>query len=75
MQFFFVRFFSVLGKRLGKSMRHVAEEVRKMSHQDILRFQETKEVTIAEHSLKLTDIKVSHAMVFFSSWDRIKKML
>ncbi|KAG7578360.1 Aminoacyl-tRNA synthetase class Ia [Arabidopsis thaliana x Arabidopsis arenosa] len=33
-------------------------EVKKMSHQDILRFKETKEVTIANHSLKLTDIKI-----------------
>lgn len=54
----------MLGKRLGKSMGIVTQEVRKMSHQDILRFKETKEVTIANHSLKLTDIKVSHAIDF-----------
>ncbi|XP_020885868.1 isoleucine--tRNA ligase, cytoplasmic [Arabidopsis lyrata subsp. lyrata] len=50
--------YSVLGKRLGKSMGIVTQEVRKMSHPDILRFKETKEVTIANHSLKLTDIKI-----------------
>ncbi|CAL9221979.1 unnamed protein product [Arabidopsis halleri] len=50
--------YSVLGKRLGKSMGFLAQEVKKMSHQDILKFKETKEVTIANHSLKLTDIKI-----------------
>ncbi|XP_010488354.1 PREDICTED: isoleucine--tRNA ligase, cytoplasmic-like [Camelina sativa] len=49
--------YSVLGERLGKSMGLVAKEVRKMSHQDILRFKVTKEVTIAGHSLKIEDIK------------------
>ncbi|XP_010525919.1 PREDICTED: isoleucine--tRNA ligase, cytoplasmic [Tarenaya hassleriana] len=50
--------FSVLGKRLGKSMGVVAKEVKAMSQQDILTFEKAGEVTIAGHSLKLTDIKV-----------------
>ncbi|KAL1188035.1 Isoleucine--tRNA ligase, cytoplasmic [Cardamine amara subsp. amara] len=50
--------FSVLGKRLGKSMGLVAAGVKKMSQQDILRFEETEEVTIGKHSLKLSDIKI-----------------
>ncbi|KAG7548240.1 hypothetical protein ISN44_As12g034390, partial [Arabidopsis suecica] len=50
--------FSVLGKRLGKSMRLVAKEVKEMSQQDILRFEETGKVTIAGHTLELTDIKI-----------------
>ncbi|CAH8283048.1 unnamed protein product [Eruca vesicaria subsp. sativa] len=50
--------FSVLGKRLGKSMGLVAKEVREMSQQDILRFEETGKVTIAGHTLGLTDIKI-----------------
>ncbi|CAH8277599.1 unnamed protein product [Arabidopsis lyrata] len=50
--------FSVLGKRLGKSMRLVAKEVKEMSQQDILRFEETRKVTIAGHTLELTDIKI-----------------
>ncbi|CAN8276066.1 unnamed protein product [Cochlearia groenlandica] len=50
--------FSVLGKRLGKSMGIVAKEVKEMSQEDILRFEEAGEVTIANHTLKLTDIKI-----------------
>ncbi|RID72726.1 hypothetical protein BRARA_C04605 [Brassica rapa] len=50
--------FSVLGKRLGKSMRLVAKEVKEMSQQDILRFEEAGKVTIAGHTLELTDIKI-----------------
>uniref|UniRef100_A0A0D3CQ95 isoleucine--tRNA ligase n=1 Tax=Brassica oleracea var. oleracea TaxID=109376 RepID=A0A0D3CQ95_BRAOL len=50
--------FSVLGKRLGKSMGLVAKEVREMSQQDILRFEEAGKVTIAGHTLELTDIKI-----------------
>ncbi|XVE62096.1 hypothetical protein DITRI_Ditri06bG0092000 [Diplodiscus trichospermus] len=49
--------FSVLGKRLGKSMGVVAKEIKAMSQEDILAFEEAGEVTIATHSLKLTDIK------------------
>lgn len=55
---------SVLGKRLGKSMGLVKKEVQEMSQKDILTFEEAGEVTIANHSLKKTDIKVYHAMVF-----------
>ena len=51
---------SVLGKRLGKSMGVVAKEVKAMSQEDILAFEKSGEVTIATHSLKLTDIKVLH---------------
>ncbi|KAJ8755497.1 hypothetical protein K2173_019295 [Erythroxylum novogranatense] len=50
--------FSVLGKRLGKSMGVVAKEVKSMSQKDILAFEKAGEVTIAAHSLKLADIKV-----------------
>ncbi|VVB01356.1 unnamed protein product [Arabis nemorensis] len=50
--------FSVLGKRLGKSMGLVAKQVKEMSQQDILRFEKAGEVTIAEHKLELTDIKI-----------------
>ncbi|XP_021721725.1 isoleucine--tRNA ligase, cytoplasmic-like [Chenopodium quinoa] len=50
--------FSVLGKRLGKSMGVVAKEVKAMSQKDILAFEEAGEVTIAGHCLKLGDIKV-----------------
>ncbi|XWS43910.1 hypothetical protein CRYUN_Cryun16bG0145300 [Craigia yunnanensis] len=49
--------FSVLGKRLGKSMGVVAKEVKAMSQEDILAFEKSGEVTIATHCLKLTDIK------------------
>eukprot|EP00258_Populus_trichocarpa_P028597 XP_024444616.1 isoleucine--tRNA ligase, cytoplasmic isoform X3 [Populus trichocarpa] len=53
--------FSVLGKRLGKSMGVVAKEVKAMSQIDILEFEKAGEVTIASHCLKLSDIKdVSH---------------
>ncbi|KAG2239751.1 hypothetical protein Bca52824_091448 [Brassica carinata] len=50
--------FSVLGKRLGKSMGLVAKQVKEMSQQDILRFEEAGKVTIAGHTLELTDIKI-----------------
>ncbi|GKV22091.1 hypothetical protein SLEP1_g31990 [Rubroshorea leprosula] len=50
--------YSVLGKRLGKSMGVVAKEVKAMSQEDILAFEKAGEVTIAGHCLKLTDIKV-----------------
>ncbi|XP_038715850.1 isoleucine--tRNA ligase, cytoplasmic-like isoform X2 [Tripterygium wilfordii] len=50
--------FSALGKRLGKSMRAVEEEVKAMSLGDILAFEKNGEVTIATHRLMPTDIKV-----------------
>ncbi|WCJ41408.1 Isoleucine--tRNA ligase cytoplasmic [Euphorbia peplus] len=50
--------FSVLGKRLGKSMGVVAKEVKAMSQKDILAFEKAGEVTVASHTLKLADIKV-----------------
>ncbi|KAJ4866562.1 tRNA synthetase class I family protein [Raphanus sativus] len=50
--------FSVLGKRLGKSMGLVAKQVKEMSQQDILRFEEAGKVTIDGHTLELTDIKI-----------------
>lgn len=49
---------SVLGKRLGKSMGIVAKEVKAMSQTDILAFEKAGELTIANHYLKLSDIKV-----------------
>ncbi|KAK7312173.1 hypothetical protein VNO77_35842 [Canavalia gladiata] len=50
--------FSILGKRLGKSMGIVAKEIKAMSQEDILAFEKAGEVIIANHCLKLTDIKV-----------------
>ncbi|XP_076925325.1 isoleucine--tRNA ligase, cytoplasmic-like [Bidens hawaiensis] len=50
--------FSLLGKRLGKSMRVVADAVKAMSQEDILSFEKSGEITIATHCLKLTDIKI-----------------
>ncbi|KAI3934371.1 hypothetical protein MKW92_006840 [Papaver armeniacum] len=50
--------FSVLGKRLGKSMRIVKDKVQAMTQADILSFESVGEVTIDGHCLKLTDIKV-----------------
>ncbi|KAL7598546.1 hypothetical protein Lser_V15G23401 [Lactuca serriola] len=50
--------FSVLGKRLGKSMRVVAEAVKAMSQEEILAFEKSGEITIATHCLKLSDIKI-----------------
>ncbi|MCD7466072.1 hypothetical protein HAX54_002422, partial [Datura stramonium] len=49
--------FSVLGKRLGKSMGVVAKEVKAMSTADIIAFEKVGEITIASHTLKLSDIK------------------
>lgn len=56
----FVRLFyySVLGKRLGKSMGVVAKEVKAMSQESILGFEKAGEVTLSGHCLKLADIKV-----------------
>ncbi|KAK6119823.1 hypothetical protein DH2020_046448 [Rehmannia glutinosa] len=51
--------FSVLGKRLGKSMGVVAKEVKAMSTEAILAFEKTGEITIATHVLKLSDIKTT----------------
>ncbi|KAL1316828.1 hypothetical protein HN51_068969 [Arachis hypogaea] len=50
--------FSILGKRLGKSMGIVAKEVKAMSQESILSFENAGEVVIANHCLKLTDIKI-----------------
>ncbi|BBG93561.1 tRNA synthetase class I, L, M and V family protein [Prunus dulcis] len=50
--------FSVLGKRLGKSMGVVAKEVKAMSQESILGFEKAGEVTLSGHCLKLADIKV-----------------
>ncbi|XP_044509328.1 isoleucine--tRNA ligase, cytoplasmic-like [Mangifera indica] len=50
--------FSLLGKRLGKSMGVVAKEVKAMTQGDILAFEKAGEVTIATHCLKMADIKV-----------------
>ncbi|KAI3450053.1 hypothetical protein Pfo_006718 [Paulownia fortunei] len=51
--------FSVLGKRLGKSMGVVAKDVKAMSTEDILAFEKAGEITIATHVLKLSDIKIT----------------
>ncbi|KAL0389278.1 UNVERIFIED_CONTAM: Isoleucine--tRNA ligase, cytoplasmic [Sesamum calycinum] len=51
--------FSVLGKRLGKSMGVVAKAVKGMSTEDILAFEKAGEITIASHVLKLSDIKIT----------------
>ncbi|PRQ33669.1 putative isoleucine--tRNA ligase [Rosa chinensis] len=50
--------FSVLGKRLGKSMGVVSKQVKARSQESILEFEKTGEVTLCGHSLKLNDIKV-----------------
>ncbi|KAI5665073.1 hypothetical protein M9H77_24396 [Catharanthus roseus] len=50
--------FSVLGKKLGKSMGAVAKEVKAMSTEDILAFEKAGEITVATHSLKLSEIKI-----------------
>ncbi|CAN4126949.1 unnamed protein product [Withania somnifera] len=50
--------FSVLGKRLGKSMGVIAKEVKAMSTADIIAFEKAGEITIASHTLKLSDIKI-----------------
>lgn len=50
--------YSVLGKRLGKSMGVVAKEVKAMSQENILAFEKAGEVTLSGHCLKLGDIKV-----------------
>ena len=50
----------MLGSRLGKAMVVVGEGVKAMSQSDILAFEQVGEVTIAMHSLKLTDIKVCY---------------
>ncbi|WCJ30907.1 Isoleucine--tRNA ligase cytoplasmic [Euphorbia peplus] len=50
--------YSVLGKRLGRSMREVAEGVRAMSESDILLLEQTGETTIKNFNLKLSDVKV-----------------
>lgn len=41
----------------------VAKEVKAMSQEDILAFEEAGEVTIATHCLKRTDIKVGQLML------------
>ncbi|KAL8556425.1 hypothetical protein ACS0TY_004027 [Phlomoides rotata] len=51
--------FSVLGKRLGKSMGAVSKEVKAMSTEAILAFEKAGEITIAGHVLKLSDIKIN----------------
>ncbi|KAH6765950.1 tRNA synthetase class I L [Perilla frutescens var. hirtella] len=51
--------FSVLGKRLGKSMGEVAKTVKAMSTEDILAFEKAGEITIKSHILKLSDIKIT----------------
>lgn len=55
---------SVLGKRLGKSMGVVSKEVKAMSTEDIIAFEKAGEITVASHTLKLSDIKVN--MIFDS---------
>ncbi|KAJ0082521.1 hypothetical protein Patl1_11339 [Pistacia atlantica] len=49
--------FSVLGKRLGKSMGVVAKEVKAMTQGDILAFEKAGEVTIATHYLKVVILR------------------
>ncbi|KAF8658531.1 hypothetical protein HU200_058988 [Digitaria exilis] len=50
--------FSVLGKRLGKDMGKVSNEVKKMTQEQILAFEESGEITFFGHCLKQDDIKV-----------------
>ncbi|KAJ4867974.1 tRNA synthetase class I family protein [Raphanus sativus] len=59
--------FSVLGKRLGKSMGLVAKQVKEnVSAKIFLRFEEAGKVTIDGHTLELTDIKVSDLILYLS---------
>ncbi|KAL8055602.1 hypothetical protein ABFX02_04G067200 [Erythranthe guttata] len=51
--------FSVLGKKLGKSMGAVAKEVKAMSTEEILAFEKVGEITIAMHALKVSDVKIT----------------
>lgn len=53
--------FSVLGKRLGKSMGMVSKEVKAMSQEDILAFEKSGEIIVGTHCLKLSDIKIVRA--------------
>ncbi|KAH7572769.1 hypothetical protein JRO89_XS03G0009900 [Xanthoceras sorbifolium] len=55
--------FSVLGKRLGRSIKDVANKIKAMSQEDILAFERAGEVTIATHCLRQTDIKVNYLVV------------
>jgi isoleucyl-tRNA synthetase len=48
----------VLGKRLGKDMGKVSNEVKKMTQEHVLAFEERGEVTFFGHCLKQDDIKV-----------------
>ncbi|CAM6124618.1 unnamed protein product [Calypogeia fissa] len=50
--------FSVLGKRLGRSMGLVTKEVKNLGQKEILAFQKSGKITIAGHELTLGDIKV-----------------
>ena len=48
----------MLGKRLGKDMGKVSNEVKKMTQEQILSFEESGEITFFGHCLKQDDIKV-----------------
>ncbi|VAI81034.1 unnamed protein product [Triticum turgidum subsp. durum] len=50
--------FSVLGKRLGKDMGKVSNEVKKMTQEQILAFEQSGEISFLGHCLTLDDIKV-----------------
>lgn len=50
--------FSVLGKRLGKSMGEVTKAVKAMTTEDIIAFEKAGEIIIASHTLKPSDIKI-----------------
>lgn len=52
-------FLSVLGKRLGKDMGKVSNEVKKMTQEQILAFEQSGEISFFGHCLKLDDIKVT----------------
>uniref|UniRef100_A0A0D9YND0 Isoleucine--tRNA ligase n=1 Tax=Oryza glumipatula TaxID=40148 RepID=A0A0D9YND0_9ORYZ len=48
----------VLGKRLGKDMGKISNEVKKMTQDQILTFEESGEIFFGSHLLTLEDIKV-----------------
>uniref|UniRef100_A0A0E0CGT2 CCHC-type domain-containing protein n=1 Tax=Oryza meridionalis TaxID=40149 RepID=A0A0E0CGT2_9ORYZ len=50
--------FSVLGKRLGKDMGKISNEVKKMTQDQILTFEESGEIFFGSHLLTLEDIKL-----------------
>ncbi|KAJ0045355.1 hypothetical protein Pint_05423 [Pistacia integerrima] len=62
--------FSLLGKRLGKSMGVVVKEVKAMTQGNILAFEKAREVTIATHCLSWLILRciILCLVLLFSIW-------